>query len=139
MSVRKRFQEMLDHPSLIHALQIYRHHYAGDGLLTRKPVNESAAGASEITTERASEKAGHLDMAGVHPLEPHPPLYTVPNRYKDRRPCTCKEHEGNRWRPIADFSVRKGKNGKTYPQSWCKQCTARYVYQVRHRETSEFA
>lgn len=130
---RRKFQEMLDHPSVIHALQIYRHHYQGDGLVTRKPVNESAVGASEITTERASEKAGNRDMAGLDRLDTKEDVALQHKRdgrvveYGDFKVCSnCKK----RLRAVA-FSPQR-RNGKIYLRSWCRVCEAQYAYDQYH-------
>lgn len=84
------------------------------------------------TAPRQTEVDGLKAAAGLIEPEEPAPLIDTPNRYVTRRPCTCKHHEGNKWRPITEFSERKAKNGKMYPQSWCKACTARYVRDQYH-------
>lgn len=92
----------------------------GKGLITY------AASGSPVTRERTVEKHSRTE-ADLTPA----PLFDAPDKYKQRRPCTCKAHEGNRWRPVADFSMRKAKNGKMYPSSWCRVCVARHVHDQR--------
>lgn len=126
MTSRKRVQQVLDQPSLIAALHIYRKHYAGDGLITRKSTNQEATGASEVTTERHTEKASHKDMAGLE--RPHAgehPLYTPDNRH-DRKPCSrCKISK-----LMKHFTKIKKRNGLVIHHSWCDSCRAEYAQQV---------
>jgi hypothetical protein len=93
----------------------------GKGLITY------AASGSPVTRERTVEKHSRTE-ADLTPA----PLFDAPDKYKQRRPCTCKHHAGNKWRPLTEFSERRAKNGKMYPLSWCNACRAQYAKDQYH-------
>lgn len=102
------------------------------------PDNPFSGTVQESYRTRETEWAG-LQLAGGKVERPEaPPLYTVPDRYKEKRPCTCKNHVGKKWLPLAAFSERKGKNGKLYPSSWCKECVARHARE-RYQEAKSLS
>lgn len=115
----------MDLQAIYHALRNKRRHLtirtifkspSNTGIITR-----STSSGDVITEERPVERQSRTG----EDLTPEP-LFDAPNRYAQRRPCTCKTHEGNRWRPLSEFSTRKAKNGKSYPLSWCNACRAAY-------------
>ena len=86
-----------------------------------------------ITAPRTTEVDGLKAAAGFEQPEEAPPLISVPDKYKDKRPCTCATHKGNRWQPLIEFSERKARNGKLYPCSWCKRCKADYAADMYYK------
>lgn len=85
-----------------------------------------------------TEQDALLSAGEVQAIQPNAPLLDVPDKYKDKRPCSCPDHEGTRWTLLSEFSERKAKNGKKYPSSWCKICVARYVREVYRGSLSRF-
>lgn len=119
-SKRVRLGEMFERLNIRH----FKKSYGADGsTITYQQSGEI------VTRVRETEKAAFLDASGKEKLEPDPSPFDKPDKYRERRPCTCKNHQGNKWRPVSEFSVRKTKNGKMYPQSWCRACCAEYARQ----------
>jgi len=102
-------------------------HFDGrGGYVTRKAVNESAAGQSEISTKRNTEDIGFSIGRGNKPPVVGNPFY-APDFYADSKPCSqCK-----RWRRTHEFSPQK-RRGKVYLQSICKFCRAENAYRLYH-------
>lgn len=92
-------------------------------------VGSVEGGVSTLATEHTALKAAG-GTPFIYNTDPQP-LIDKPDRYKQKRPCTCKSHNGGKWRPLAEFSERKAKNGKMYPSSWCRACVAAYVQDQR--------
>jgi hypothetical protein len=102
-------------------------HFDGrGGYVTRKAVNESAAGQSEISTKRNTEDIGFSIGRGNKPPVVGNPFY-IPDLYTDVKKCSrCQK-----WRKPEMFSPQK-RRGKVYLRSWCKHCEAEYKYQQYH-------
>lgn len=102
-------------------------HFDGrGGYVTRKAVNESAAGQSEISTKRNTEDIGFAIGRGNKPPVVGNPFY-YPDLYTDVKKCSrC-----NRFRRPNEFSPQK-RRGKVYLQSVCKFCRAEYAYRQYH-------
>lgn len=96
----------------------------GRGVITVK------SGGGELhTIEREVEKNARLGTD----LTPDP-LITVPNKYANKKRCSCPDHEGDRWVNCAQFSAdRRHVDGL---QAWCKACRnrqARFAYVPKWR------
>jgi len=101
----------------------------------QSPVDPDACFSDKVQDSRATRSTEHEAFkvaGGLSAYVDEPPLIEAPNRYATRRPCTCKTHEGNKWRPLAEFSERKATNGKMYALSWCNACRARYMREQRN-------
>jgi hypothetical protein len=91
-------------------------------------------GQSSLTTLMTEQQAISAAGGSKHVYDNEPqPLIATPDKYKDKRPCTCATHKGNRWQPLAEFSERKARNGRTYPCSWCKRCKADYAADMYYK------
>lgn len=85
--------------------------------------------ATVITQPRFVEDAALKCAANLAELEPPAPLMTTPNRYANKKRCSCKEHEGDRWVHRSQFSYHPAT--VDHLQSWCKKCRAakaRFAY-----------
>jgi hypothetical protein len=107
------------------------------------PVDPDAMFSGKVQESLATRTTEHeaLKVAGgLSAYEEQPPLIDIPNKFADKRPCTCATHKGNRWQPLANFSERRAKNGKLYPASWCKRCKADYAADIyyKHKQANGF-
>lgn len=70
------------------------------------------------TIEREVEKQSRLetDLA-------QPPLFDKPNKYANKKRCSNKEHEGERWTPRSQFTHDARMSDGLH--SWCNVCRAR--------------
>jgi hypothetical protein len=81
---------------------------------------------SSLRTRTTEHNA--IEAAGGDPdiYENPKPLIETPNIFKtriDRKCCSnCKS-----WKPAAEFSPQKRKNGNEFLQSWCKECRSEYA------------
>lgn len=101
--------------------------YSGDKHQT--PVDPDAMFSGKVQDSLAIRTTEHeaLKIAGgLAAYEEQPPLVETPNKFKtriDRKRCSnCKA-----WKPTAEFSKQKRKNGNEFLQSWCKECAAEYA------------
>lgn len=118
-SKRKEFIQIL--------AKLGKAHFDGrGGIISRKPVNVSAAGQSEIATRRHVEDMGFsIGRGNAVPAVGNP--FYAPNLYTDVKKCSqCK-----RFRRPVEFSPQK-RRGKVYLQSVCKFCRAENAYRQYH-------
>lgn len=84
------------------------------------------------TAPRQTEVDGLKAAAGLIEVEPQAPLIETPNKYKNLKRCSCKDHEGERWIHRSKYTYDKRMADGLH--SWCNACRAaqkRFAYVPR--------
>src|SRR5678815_278455 len=84
----------------------------GKGMITIHVAKEAR------TIEREVEKQSRLETDLTQP-----PLIDQPNKYANKKRCSNKEHEGERWTPHSQFTHDGRMSDGLH--AWCNACRAR--------------